>query len=118
MKASGVVRRYPAGTPVAGLTVTLHKEDTTQFATAGPTDANGAWTYTDNGNSRGYWYWQAIDTGVTPNVTRRGNSRVTGSGGVYSLAEVPMALRTLGTGVVRGYLNGLAGTISARASRC
>lgn len=108
VKASGTLRDYPAGPPKAGVTVTIKRlSDDATLATR-VTDAAGRWDYEANG-SPGPWYWTATSGGVT----RAGASSSSGSGGAYSLAELPALLRALetglsGGGVVSGYLNALA----------
>lgn len=110
MKISGTLRSLPGGSGVAGITVSVkrHNGDTPVGETT--TDPNGRWEVTYPGNP-GPYYWEAHDpAGSAPDVTRKGSSLSYGSGGCYSLAELPYALRLRGNGVVPGYLGGLAVT--------
>jgi hypothetical protein len=112
MKIQGTLREYPAGTPAVGMGVSIKREiDDVEIGTD-TTDADGRWSYQQNGHP-GPWYWTATDTAATPDVVRLGSSYSYGSGGAYSLYELPIGLRALGTGVVEGYGNELAVTYDA-----
>ena len=52
--------------------------------------------------------WEVVDATPDPDVTRASSSQSYGSGGGYSVYEVPFALRPLGNGVIDGYANELA----------
>jgi hypothetical protein len=103
------IRTYPAGAASSGIpyTVKLHLDDST--LASGNTDASGQATYTPN-LSPGPHYITATDTAPTPDAVRVMSSKSYGSGGAYSLAELPIILRALGTGVLRNYLNTCAVT--------
>lgn len=103
------LRTFPAGAPASGLTyfIKLHADDST-LAT-GTTDASGQVTYTPD-LSPGPHYFTGTDTAPTPDSVRVVSSKTMGSGGSYSLGELPFALRALGTGVTRGYANACAVT--------
>lgn len=103
------LRSFPAGTAASGKTVTFKKESDDSTITSDTTDANGQAQYSANG-SPGPFYWTATDTTPDPDVTRAGSSTSYGSGGAYSLYEIPFALRAMGDGVVDGYANELAVT--------
>jgi hypothetical protein len=111
MKVAGTLRSLPAGAPVTGVTVEVRKEIApNDLVGSAVTDANGRWELTVNGNP-GPYYWEATDTSPAgADVVRKGSSKSYGSGGTYSLYELPIALRTRGNGVVPGYLDGMAVT--------
>jgi hypothetical protein len=109
MKASGTLRTVPGGLGTSGLTVEIRRHSDNALLGTATTDAAGRWTYQQNG-APGPWYWTATDATADPPVTRKGSSLSYGSGGVYSLVELPAALRVQGPGVIRGYLNELAVT--------
>lgn len=102
-------RTYPAGAASSGLpyTVKLHLDNSTLGS--GNTDASGQATYAPN-LSPGPHYFTVTDTAPTPDSIRVISSQSYGSGGAFSLAELPLILRALGTGVVRNYLNTCAVT--------
>jgi hypothetical protein len=106
------IRTFPAGAAASGIpyTVKLHADDST--LASGTTDASGQATYTPN-LSPGPHYITATDTAPTPDSVRVMSSKSYGSGGAYSLAELPIILRALGTGVLRNYLNACAVTYDA-----
>jgi hypothetical protein len=103
------IRTYPGGAAATGIayTVKLALDDST--LASGTTDSAGQLTYTPN-LSPGPHYVTSTDTAPTPDAVRVVSSQSSGSGGAYSLAEVPMALRVLGNGVIDGYLNEIACT--------
>lgn len=110
-KEKYTARTYPAGAAGSGLayTVKLHEDAGATTLGSGNTDGSGQATYTAN-LSPGPHYFTVTDTAPTPDAVRVVSSQSTGSGGAYSLAEVPIALRALGTGVIDGYLNEIAVT--------
>jgi hypothetical protein len=87
----------------------VHRESDDSTLQSGTTNADGEFSFVQN-LSPGEWWWEVTDTTPTPDARRVGSSRSSGSGGAYSLAEIPMVLRALGNGVVSGYLGGLAVT--------
>lgn len=102
-----IIRAYPAGTPSTGedYEILLHADDGMTTLDDGTTDADGQIIYDPDG-SPGPFYWEVTDG----DVTRSGSTKSSGSGGSYSLAEIPIALRALGPGVIDGYKNELACT--------
>jgi hypothetical protein len=108
-KITPIVRTYPAGDPAAGeaYEVFLHLDDSS--LDSGTLDVAGQFEYEVNG-SPGPIYWEVTDATPTPDAIRVGSSTTSGSGGAYSLAELPIALRALGNGVIDGYGNELAVT--------
>lgn len=98
------LRTSPGGAAASGLgyTIKLHADDSP--LDSGVTDGSGQALYVAN-LSPGPHYFTGTDTAPTPDAVRVVSSTTMGSGGSYSLAEVPYALRALGTGVVRNYLN-------------
>lgn len=106
------LRSFPAGTAASGKTVTFKKEADDTTITSDTTDSDGQAQYAANG-SPGPFYWSATDATPDPDVTRAGSSRSYGSGGSYSLYELPYALRAMGDGVIDGLLNELAVTYDA-----
>jgi len=106
-KATVTVRTLPGGVASSGLAYEIRREVDNVQLTTGTTDANGQFTYAPN-LSPGPWRWVATDTVPAPDVIRSGSSKSAGSGGCYSLYEVPIALRSLLNGVVEGYANALA----------
>lgn len=106
-KFKWTARTYPAGAVAASKAYTIkkHVDDTT--VTSGNTSVAGEIDYSANG-SVGPIYVSVTDTTPDDDVTRVISSKSAGSGGAYALAELPMALRSLGNGVVDGYLNELA----------
>jgi hypothetical protein len=106
-KEKYTLRTYPGGAAATALayTVKLHVDDSTLASST--TDSAGQASYAPN-LSPGPHYFTGTDTAPTPDAVRVVSSKSTGSGGAYSLAEIPMALRVLGNGVIDGYLNELA----------
>lgn len=100
-----IVRTFPAGAAASGEAYSIKRESDNFELASGTTSAAGLITYAPNG-SPGPWRWE-VDTGDT---VRKGSSKHAGSGGSYSLAEIPVALRLMGKGVIDGYLNELAVT--------
>src|SRR5262245_16020739 len=109
MRNTITIRTYPGGQGAPNIPYTVTPAAGGAAICSGNTDANGQFTC-DRNLSPGPIQWDATDSTVTPAVTRHGTSKSVGSGGAYSLAELPLALRLLGNGVVPGYLNGLAAT--------
>lgn len=109
MKNKITIRTYPGGGPATGISyaVKLHADDSS--LASGTTDGAGQFDYNPN-LSPGPFYWEATDTAPTPDAVRKGSSKSSGSGGAYSLAEIPHVLRALGPGVIRGLLNACAVT--------
>lgn len=107
MKTQITMRSYPAGAAVSGKTVTFKLEADDSTITSDTTDANGQAQYSANG-SPGPFYWTSTDATPDPDVTRAGSSTSYGSGGAYSLYELPFVLRAMGDGVVEDYANELA----------
>lgn len=103
-KEKWTIRTYPAGAASSGIpyTVKLHADDSP--LAIGNTASDGSVTYAPS-LSPGPHYITATDTAPTPDAVRVVSSKSSGGGGGYSLAEVPIVLRSLGNGVVRGYLN-------------
>ncbi len=101
------IRTYPGGAAAATkpYSIKLHADDS--VLQSGNTDANGQVSYAPN-LSPGPWYLTATDATPEPDAVRVISTKSSGSGGAYSLGELPMALRGLGNGVVAGYLNALA----------
>lgn len=116
MKFTPIIRTFPGGLPATGKAYTVKREADDSTLGSGTTDSDGQFTYTAN-LSPGPTYWTATDTSTDPNSVRKGSSISTGSGGAYSLAEVPIALRVLGNGVIRGYLNEMACTDPGTAKK-
>jgi hypothetical protein len=108
-KTTVTMRTIPAGAPLAGAEYNIIRESDDVELDDGVTDADGQFTYSPNG-SPGPWRWDTTDTSTTPETVRSGSTKSAGSGGSYSLYEVPIALRALGNGVIDGYLNELAVT--------
>ena len=106
-KAVHTIRTFPAGAAAATkpYTVKLHADDST--LQSGNTDANGQVSYAPN-LSPGPFYITGTDATPDPDSVRVTSSKSTGSGGAYSLAELPLVLRAFGNGVIDGYLNELA----------
>jgi hypothetical protein len=105
MKVQGTLREYPAGTPSVGVDVVLYREiDDVEIDTV-TTDADGRWSYTQNGHP-GPWRWEA-DDGDTVRVS---SSQSYGSGGAYATYELVPALRVPGTGIIPGFGDELAVT--------
>jgi hypothetical protein len=108
-KEKYTLRTYPGGAAATGMaySVKLHLDDSD--LDTGTTDSAGQATYEVN-LSPGPHYFTGTDDAPTPDAVRVVSSQSTGSGGAYSLAELPLVLRALGTGVIDGYLNELACT--------
>lgn len=116
MKITPIIRTYPGGLKASGKAYTVKKEADGSTLGSGTTDSDGKFTYTQN-LSPGPTYWTATDTSTDPDSVRVGSSISTGTGGAYSLAEVPIALRVLGNGIIRGYLNEMACTDPGTAKK-
>lgn len=103
------LRTYPGGAVATGkaYTVKLHLDDST--LASGNTGTEGEITYAPN-LSPGPHYTTGTDATPTPDAVRVVSSKSSGSGGAYSLAEIPLVLRALGTGVIDNYLNEIACT--------
>lgn len=107
MKFKWIARTYPGGAAAASKSYTVKKHVDDSPVTSGTTSVTGEIDYSANG-AVGPIYVSVTDTTPDDDVTRVISSKNTGSGGAYALAELPMALRALGNGVVDNYLNELA----------
>jgi hypothetical protein len=103
------IRTIPGGEPAVGKAYSVIREIDDVELDSDFTDANGQFEYSPDGNP-GPFRWEVTDTDPEVDVTRVGSTQSSGSGGTYSLAEIPYVLRAIGPGVIDGFLNELAVT--------
>jgi hypothetical protein len=92
------IRSIPAGTGVNGVSVLIKRHSDNTTVTTLTSDSAGRFTYNVDG-SPGPVYASAS----TGDRVRVRSGKATGQIGTYYGADVPVALRALGDGVIRGY---------------
>lgn len=109
MKWVDVLRTFPGGAAKPGAQVALRRHSDNADVTTVTADANGVWSYVVNGNPDGPLYATYTENVGGVDHVRVASTQASPVSGLYSLAELPMALAAMGDGIV-AYKNALAVT--------
>jgi sugar lactone lactonase YvrE len=107
-----VIRLEPSGTVVAGQVVRVRRETDGTTIAAGVTDANGEVEYIVDGHP-GPYYLHVEDI---PGGDKYWHSYDATGAGALTFPEIPYALRTMGDGVIPGYENELAVSVTGSST--
>jgi hypothetical protein len=109
MKIRQQIRRESDGTAQTGVVVRVRRESDNQTLATLTSDEDGFVTYTADGHP-GPFQFQVEDQ---PGGTKYWSSYDATTAGPLSLPEIPIALRTLGDGVIGSFLNQLQVSVGA-----